>query len=224
MKKLFLAVMAAVAVIGVTTEASAQNNFAARKVWETVVVRTNAAANPSPGFIDSSAWSAVGAEAATSAVLDTTIAFDTDNWIVHPGSPGTTDSTDFITLLINDSVGNSSDAGSDSIGVSVQVSADAQAWTTALAFKGGTFGTVFALAGNNQTIVDGIRRDQLSANGAGNSPKVWVYKFRHHAANGMAGPDMQGLSAFRYVRFIFWYIEPSGYKLSARLGHYEVGI
>lgn len=221
MKKVLFSVLAALAIAG---PANAQNTFPARKVWDPVVVRTYAAANAAPGYVDSTAWSAVGAEAATSAVLDTSVAIGMDNWISHPGAPGTTDSTDFITLIINDSDGNSSDAGSDSIRVAVQVSGDGKSWTTALAFKGGTGDGVFSLASNNQTIVDGECRDQLSANGAGASPKVWVYSFRHHAVNEGAKACMFGLDKFAYIRFIFAYIEPTGYKLSARVGHYKVGI
>lgn len=192
-----------------------------RLVWDQVRVRTYAAANPAPGFVDSAIFRAVSVESNPAGILDTTVAFSTQDWFRPVNINGATDSTDFCVLVVSAPQGEDCGATFDSLGVAVQVSANGQRWATAVTFKGGTNGSTIT-TGNNQVHVNGVFQEQLSVNAAGVAPKMWIFKFKNKVVNMIETPDIGGLSAWPYIRFVLRYADGTdGVILEAKLGHYE---
>lgn len=217
MKKFNL--FAALAALFIATASQAGPSVPLHWKWEDVRVRTFAAANPEPGFVDSLIFRAVSVESNASGVRDTTIAFGTATW----GRPITTaaDTADFCVLVVSDPPGLSSGATFDSLGVAVQVSADGANWATALVFAGGTNGSTIT-TGNNQAHVNGVFQEQISVNAAGVSPHMWVFKFKNEVLASNITPEHGGLASWPYIRFVFRYADGTdGVILSAKLGHWE---
>jgi len=144
-----------------------------------------------------------------------------ESWFRPIAQGGAADSTDYCILIVNDAPGETSGADVDSLGVAVQVSGDGISWATAVTFKGGTNGSTMT-TGNNQAHVNGVFQEQISVNGAGVSPHVWIFKFKNKVVNMIETPDIGGLSAWQYIRFVFRVADNTqAFALTASLGHYE---
>jgi len=216
MKKILLAALAAFTLTGTANAAQGLPHMK----WEQVKVRTSLAAQAG-GYIDSTIFSGVSVESNATGIRDTTVGIATHNWFRPVNIGGAADSTDYCILIVNDARGQASASTFDSLAVAVQVSGDGESWGTALTFKGGTAGSTLT-TGNNQTIVSGVFLDELSVNGAGVDPKVWIYKFKNKAVNNSENADQGGLSAWPYIRFVFRAADGTdGFILQAVLGHWE---
>ena len=171
MKKILLAALAALTLCAFGTDAKAGWTFEHVK-YDQVMFRTNAAANPSPGYLDSCVSQRVGV-ASASAPCETTVAMPTFDWGAIKNQALSDTSGFYFKLIVTDAIGapagcgggGTSESGADSIAVAPEVSMDGVTWAAVITFKGGTNG-VTKTTKNNQTHVNGTYQDQLSVNGA----------------------------------------------------------
>jgi hypothetical protein len=225
MKKILAAVLCA---IGVTVMAS--NAFAVGTVagafmkYDNVYFRTSAATEAS-GYVDSLTAFTVGATFASS-VFDTTAAIATEGWIVPMNQAASDTSGVFATLCVYDAPGTDDcQSGADSLAVAAQVSVDGATWVTAAAVSNQNLNanTNIIASRNNQTIINGAFTDLLSANGAtvANGKPVWFYRFKVRAAVPNEAISTGSLHLWPYVRFILAYHDAAGYKVAAKIGHLQ---
>lgn len=209
-----------VAALVAASSAHAVDRQAAVKIkWEPLVIRTFSATFPNG--VDSTVFRAVGVESAPSAPLDTSIAYSTEGWSRRQSTAGAADTSVALIVAVGDAAGSSSCAACDSLRLAVQVSHDGSGWATALTFKGGTAASTIT-TGNNQTIVSGVFQDQISLNGAGVSPHIWVFKYKDRVVTGMDGADIGGLLDWPFIRFVLQYADGvDGYILSGKVGHFQ---
>jgi hypothetical protein len=196
MKKL---VLAALALCAVVAPSFAQENAPARWTFEDLKFRNYRAANPAPGFIDSTYASGI-------AKFDTTTAISTDGWLV-PGIGSGVDSATVARLLIYDSglfadvsAGKTS-ATAESIYVKTQVSPNGSIWFDCAVIPGQA---PVLNAFTVQTTVNAAVLTFTNSTNTGISDKMW--SVRYVAAQGAAGgkviPDIYSIHTFPYVRWI----------------------
>jgi hypothetical protein len=221
MKRIVFAAFAAICtLVGFTDAFAVGPPVGIFQRYETLRWRARVAAND-PSLWDSTATMRVGAAGASS-VLDTSLAVSTEGWAL-PASLGTTDSLQFMHVLIYDIDGASCESGADSLACAVQVSADGNTWATTLTFKGGTAASTIT-SRNNQTIVSGTFLDDISLNGAALAAgaPIWSFRYKQRPVTTLGGAvDIGGLLQWPFVRFILSFHDAKGYKVYGKVGHYQ---
>jgi hypothetical protein len=208
MKKLALAALAAFTLVGV---AQAQVSSPARWTFEDVRFRSNAAANPAPGYIDS--LTASGA-----AKFDTTVAIATAGWApVYGGSA--VDSAVVCRLMVFDAqvTGSRTSTTAESIYVKTQVSPDGMAWFDCAVIPGQA---PVLNAFTVQTTVNAAVLTFTNSTNTGISDKMWSVRFvaAQSAPGGKVIPDINSLHTFPYVRFILSGSRSLVHNWRARIG------
>lgn len=209
MKKLALAALAAFTMVG---SAHAQVASPARWVFEDVRFRSNAAANPAPGFIDS--LSASGA-----AKFDTTAAVSTSGWAPPAFGGSAVDSAVVARLMVFDAQvsGSRTSTTAESIYVKTQVSPDGVAWFDCAIIPGQA---PVLNAFTVQTTVNAAVLTFTNSTNTGISDKMWSVRFvaAQGAAGGKVIPDVYSIHTFPYVRFILSGSRSLVHNWRARIG------
>jgi hypothetical protein len=177
------------------------------------------------GISDSTTARRVGAALASS-VLDTTAAFSTAGWVIPQTVAGVAADSNatWCKLLVYASLSGGDDgceSGADSLAVAMQVSADGITWATTAALPAQTIsgGTNPIGSRNNQTIVNGAFKDDLSLNGASvaNGQPLWVFFYKFRGLNSApANLTADNGYLFPYIRFVFSLHDAKGYKIKAK--------
>ena len=224
MKRLWviLGALAMVCALNVTV-ASAQSLTAPSWVVEPLMFRTNAAANPAPGYVDSVSFNRLNhvssATVLSVACAETTTAISTNGWALPPSGGVLPDSVATCVLFLSD--GGSSATLTDSVYVSVQVSADGSNWLYV--------NPVANVAGVNiltttTTQVAGWPIPN-AAGATTTTPKVFMKKWVKAAAGGAQYPDMANFYMWPLIRFIVVNDVSSGaavrVNLKASVGHWS---
>jgi len=220
MKKILLAALAAFTMVG-TAHAVASSPV--RIEYQTVKFRTNAAANPAPGFVDSTTTMRLGAAGASS-VLDTTTVISTEGWLFD-GPKVLADTSGFHCILyVYDAQGaDDCQSGADSLAVAMQVSANGEDWATVAAVAGQTVSAATNPIGtrNNQTILNGAFMDRLTLNGASvaNGKPVWMFKYKVRGAQQFNALSEGEVHGWPFIRFILSFHDAAGYKVGAKVAY-----
>ena len=192
---------------------------------------TNAAAYSFGGRVDSVTARRVGAAGASS-VLDTTVAISTAGWALPPAMTGgaTDTSAVWCKLLVYAALDGGDDgceSGADSLAVAMQVSADGTTWATTAALPAQTIsgGTGPIVSRNNQTILNGAFKDDLSLNGAAvaNGQPIWQFVYKYRGINNLPSSiSSDGAFMWPYIRFVLSLHDAKGYKIHAKVAVLKV--
>jgi hypothetical protein len=211
MKKLAMAVLAFCAI---ATPTLAQESAPVRWTFQDLPFRNYRAANPAPGFVDSTYASGI-------AKFDTTVAISTDGWAVQQCASGAVDSVVTARLLIFDagladvSAGKTS-ATAESIYIKTQVSANGVAWHDAAIIPGQS---PVINAFTVQTTVNAAVLTFTSSTNTSISDKLWSVMFHAmpSAVPLRSGQDIYHLSTFPFIRFIIMGSRSLNHSYRARL-------
>jgi hypothetical protein len=210
MKKILLAL----ALTAIAAPVFAQESGPVRWTFEDLKFRNYRAANPAPGFIDSTYASGI-------AKFDTTTAISTDGWALPPVG-AVVDSSKTCRLLIFDSglfadvsAGKTS-ATAESIYVKIQVSPNGNIWFDAAILPGHS---PVLNAFTVQTTVNAAVMTWVSSVNTGISDKMWSaqYVSTPSAANRKDAIDIYNFTTFPYIRFIIMGSRSLNHAYKARL-------
>lgn len=220
MKRLWV-ILGALAVFCALSVGTASAQSFATGSWQVdnLQFRTNRAAYPAPGYVDSVSFSRASATGTTITVAfaETTTAISTSGWAIPAASGVLPDSVAVMCLFLSDA--GSTSSAVDSVTVGMQVSVDGSNWVYV--------NQVANAAGRNFLTQDS---PAVSAwpipNAAGattSTPKVFHKKWVKAAAAGAQYPDQSNFWLWPYIRFIILNDNSGGVttNLKASVGHWS---